>query len=117
MEMGNLTEERASLIISQADVRAQEAEAAAAEQRRRQREQERIDAATAVADAQAEASAPSETAAESESGRADAEPEGVTPGLIHGEAFAAEVESDTAGEQGPAVTEVADEDEARISSP
>jgi transcription termination/antitermination protein NusA len=51
MEMGEFDEERANLIVEQAEARAQEAEQAAALERRRQREQERIDAATAAAEA------------------------------------------------------------------
>ncbi len=51
MEMGDLTEEQASEIVAQAEVKAQEAEQAAAIERRRQREQDRIDAATAAAEA------------------------------------------------------------------
>ena len=47
MEMGTLSEPAVQAIVSQAEVKAEEAEAAAAEQRRRQREQERRDAAAA----------------------------------------------------------------------
>jgi N utilization substance protein A len=48
MEMGGLTEEQVDAIVSQAEVKAEEAEHAAAEQRRRQREQDKIAAATAA---------------------------------------------------------------------
>jgi len=51
MEMGEFDEERANLIVAQAETKAQEAEQAAALERRRQREQDRIDAATAAAEA------------------------------------------------------------------
>src|SRR5271170_4667737 len=51
MEMGNLTQEQADLIVAQAEVKAQEAEQAAALERRRQREQDRVDQATAAAEA------------------------------------------------------------------
>jgi N utilization substance protein A len=51
IEMGNLTMEQVEAIVSQAEVRAEEAEQAAAKQRRMQREQERLEAATAEADA------------------------------------------------------------------
>jgi N utilization substance protein A len=51
MEMGEFDEERATLVVAQAEAKAQEAEQAAALERRRQREQERIDAATAAAEA------------------------------------------------------------------
>jgi len=51
MEMGELTEEQANAIVTQAEAKAQEAEQAAALERRRQREQQRIDAATAAAEA------------------------------------------------------------------
>jgi N utilization substance protein A len=51
MEMGELSEDQVTLIIEQAEAKAQEAEQAAAIERRRQREQERIDAATAAAEA------------------------------------------------------------------
>ena len=51
MEMGEFDEERANMIVAQAETRAQEAEQAAALERRRQREQDRIDAATAAAEA------------------------------------------------------------------
>ncbi len=51
MEMGELNEEQATLIVEQAESKAQEAEQAAAIERRRQREQDRIDAATAAAEA------------------------------------------------------------------
>ena len=77
MEMGELTEEQASEIVAQAEVKAQEAEQAAALERRRQREQERIDAATAAAEAAEraalEAQGGGETAAE------PAAPEQATP--------------------------------------
>src|SRR3954469_2439351 len=46
MEMGELDEAKANLIVEQAEAKAQEAEQAAAIERRRQREQDRIDAAT-----------------------------------------------------------------------
>jgi N utilization substance protein A len=117
MEMGNLAEEPAGIIISQADVRAQEAEAAAAEQRRRQREQDRIDAATVAADAQAESSVQQEPPAESESAPAELEPDMPTPLHIHEEGFAGEMESDAAGDAGSAATQLADEDEAQIPLP
>jgi len=42
MAMGNLTEEEASIIVEQAETRAEEAEAAAAEARRQKRDQERL---------------------------------------------------------------------------
>jgi N utilization substance protein A len=61
MEMGELSEEQAMAIVSQAEEKAKEAEAAAALERRRQREQDRIDAATAAAEA-AEAAHRAETA-------------------------------------------------------
>jgi len=51
MEMGDLTEEQVSEIVTQAETKAQEAEQAAAVERRRQREQDRIDSATAAAEA------------------------------------------------------------------
>jgi transcription termination/antitermination protein NusA len=51
MEMGELNEDQATVIVEQAEAKAKEAEAAAALERRRQREQERIDAATAAAEA------------------------------------------------------------------
>ncbi|HEY1786059.1 MAG TPA: transcription termination factor NusA [Pirellulales bacterium] len=51
MEMGDLTEEQANEIVSQAELKAQEAEQAAAIERRRQREQDRVDTATAAAEA------------------------------------------------------------------
>jgi len=44
-EMGGLTPEQTQAIITQAEIKAEEAEKAAAEQRRRQREQERLQAA------------------------------------------------------------------------
>jgi N utilization substance protein A len=50
MEMGEFDEERANLVVAQAEAKAQEAEQAAALERRRQREQDRIDAATAAAE-------------------------------------------------------------------
>jgi N utilization substance protein A len=50
MEMGGLTEEQCSLIIGQAEGRAEQAEAQAAEARRTKREQDRIAEATAEAD-------------------------------------------------------------------
>ena len=50
MEMGGLTEEQCTLIIEQAEARAEQAEAQAAEARRTKREQDRIAAATAEAD-------------------------------------------------------------------
>jgi N utilization substance protein A len=51
MEMGELNEEQATAIVTQAETKAQEAEQAAALERRRQREQQRIDMATAAAEA------------------------------------------------------------------
>jgi N utilization substance protein A len=51
MEMGDLTEEQANEIVTQAELKAQEAEQAAAIERRRQREQDRVDTATAAAEA------------------------------------------------------------------
>jgi N utilization substance protein A len=71
MEMGELTEEQASTIVEQAEVKAQEAEAAAALERRRQREQERLEAATAAAEAAEAAAAEGNTEAAAE-GSADA---------------------------------------------
>jgi N utilization substance protein A len=50
MEMGNLTEEQAALIVDQAEGRAEQAEAQAAQARREKREQDRIAEATAEAD-------------------------------------------------------------------
>ncbi|HEX3726076.1 MAG TPA: transcription termination/antitermination protein NusA, partial [Pirellulales bacterium] len=50
-EMGELSEEAATEIVTQAEAKAKEAEQAAALERRRQREQDRIDAATAAAEA------------------------------------------------------------------
>ena len=46
MEMGELTQEVADVIVAQAEAKAEEAEQAAAAERRRQKEQERIDKAT-----------------------------------------------------------------------
>jgi transcription termination/antitermination protein NusA len=71
MEMGDLTEEQANEIVTQAELKAQEAEQAAAIERRRQREQDRVDTATAAAeaaekallDAQAAAAGPAADAA------------------------------------------------------
>jgi N utilization substance protein A len=51
MEMGELTEDQANHIVTQAETKAQEAEVAAAVERKRQREQDRIDAATREAEA------------------------------------------------------------------
>jgi len=65
MEMGELTEEQANLIVAQAEVKAQEAEQAAAVERRRQREQDRIDQATAAAEAEQQALAQAQAALES----------------------------------------------------
>jgi transcription termination/antitermination protein NusA len=70
MEMGELTEDQANEIVTQAEAKAQEAEQAAAIERRRQREQDRVDAATAAAEAaekvllDAQAAAEGATAAE-----------------------------------------------------
>ena len=67
MAMGGLTEEATNAIVSQAEVRAEEAEAAAEEEKRRQREQERVDAATAAAaarDAAAQDAAAQDVAAQ-----------------------------------------------------
>jgi N utilization substance protein A len=50
MEMGNLTEEQAAVIVEQAEGRAEQAEAQAAQARREKREQDRIAEATAEAD-------------------------------------------------------------------
>ena len=55
MEMGNLSQEDADRIVSQAEAKAEEAEKAAAIERRRQREQGRADEAQAKATAAAEA--------------------------------------------------------------
>jgi transcription termination/antitermination protein NusA len=57
MEMGNLTEEQAAVIVEQAEARAEQAEAQAAEARRAKREQDRIAEATAEADRQSAAEA------------------------------------------------------------
>jgi len=65
MEMGELTEEQANLIVAQAEVKAQEAEQAAAVERRRQREQDRIDQATAAAEAEQQALAQAQAELES----------------------------------------------------
>jgi len=59
-EMGQLSPEQTDAIITQAEIRAEEAEKAAAEQRRRQREQERLRAAQA-AEAQSEQAAAGQT--------------------------------------------------------
>ncbi|REK09489.1 MAG: transcription termination factor NusA [Planctomycetota bacterium] len=68
MEMGELTEEQAGVIVEQAEAKAQEAEEAAALERRRQRELDRIEAETAAAQAAAEAEA-----GEKEAGKAESE--------------------------------------------
>ena len=64
MEMGDLTEEQANEIVTQAEVKAKEAEQAAAIERRRQREQDRIDTATAAAEAAEKALLDAQAAAE-----------------------------------------------------
>jgi len=85
MEMGELSEEQASLIVEQAEAKAREAEQAAAMERKRQREQERIDAATAAAEAADAAERKSrglEPASGGNSGAAEhsaAEPAGESP--------------------------------------
>ncbi len=80
MEMGELTEEQANLIVEQAEAKAQEAEQAAALERRRQREQERIDAATAAAEAaevaEREARGETETAETTEAATAEPSSDG-----------------------------------------
>jgi N utilization substance protein A len=90
MEMGELSEEQTTLIIDQAEAKAQEAEQAAAIERRRQREQDRIDAATAAAEA-AEA--------------AEREAQGLTAEAPPAEAEAPPAEAETAAEPEAAVAE------------
>jgi len=83
MQMGNLTEEQTSLIVGQAEVRAEQAEAQAAEARRMKREQDRIAEATAEADRLA-----ADEAAAADSGTSE------TP-------QAAEAAGEAAGEEAP----------------
>ncbi|HEX4142608.1 MAG TPA: transcription termination factor NusA [Pirellulales bacterium] len=73
MEMGDLTEEQANEIVSQAEVKATEAEQAAAIERRRQREQDRVDTATAAAEAAEKALLDAQAAAEAAAGTGAAE--------------------------------------------
>jgi N utilization substance protein A len=71
-EMGDLTEEQANEIVTQAEVKATEAEQAAAIERRRQREQDRVDTATAAAEAAEKALLDAQAAAEGAAPAGDA---------------------------------------------
>lgn len=96
MEMGELTEEQASSIVEQAEVKAQEAEAAAALERRRQREQERLDAATAAAEAAEAAAAEANTEATAEGSAAEPAASDGESQASNGGASAADEEKSTA---------------------
>jgi transcription termination/antitermination protein NusA len=104
MEMGELTEDKATAIIEQADSKAQEAEQAAALERRRQREQDRIAAATAAAEAaerEAQAAAEAEAPPAAEGEATEAPAQGEVPAAKEGEVQAAtegEVPAATEGE-------------------
>jgi N utilization substance protein A len=91
MEMGNLTEEQAAVIVEQAEARAEQAEAQAAEARRAKREQDRIAEATAEADRQSAAEAA--LAGTSEDGGAEAAAE-ATNGEVAESTPTESVESD-----------------------
>ena len=91
MKMGDLTEEEANAIASQAETKAEEAEKAAAEERRRQREQERIDRATAAAEAlEKEAEA---AKADTEAPASSDEQAGAAEGSLTDEAEAAQAQN------------------------
>jgi transcription termination/antitermination protein NusA len=97
MAMGNLSEEAANEIISQAEARAAVAEAAAAEARRQKREQERLsemvaEAGMTLAPAEQEAGEESEETHEADEAEAAAEQEAAEDADMDDEASHAEVD-------------------------